>query len=112
MGEIVLIFLLVGALLALPVCAVALSLVALARSRRVTALGARLARLEKEFREARAPAAEAEPVVPPALEALPAEARSYVEFVERELGVEVCLIGTGAAREHVLSPRGVEAVLS
>ena len=46
------------------------------------------------------------------LKALPAGARKYVEFVERELGVEVCLIGTGAAREHVLSPRGVESVLS
>ena len=42
---------------------------------------------------------------------LPARAREYVQFVERELGVEVCLIGTGAAREHVLSRRGVEAVL-
>ena len=42
---------------------------------------------------------------------LPARARGYVQFVERELGVEVCLIGTGAAREHVLSRRGVEAVL-
>jgi adenylosuccinate synthase len=42
---------------------------------------------------------------------LPARAREYVQFVERELGVEVCLIGTGASREHVLSRRGVEAVL-
>jgi adenylosuccinate synthase len=42
--------------------------------------------------------------------ALPAAARRYVEFVERELDVEVCLIGTGAAREHVLSPRGVESL--
>jgi adenylosuccinate synthase len=42
---------------------------------------------------------------------LPARAREYVQFVERELGVEVCLIGTGAAREHVLSRRGIEAVL-
>ena len=31
-------------------------------------------------------------------------------FVERELGVEVSLIGTGAERERVLSPRGLEAV--
>jgi adenylosuccinate synthase len=46
------------------------------------------------------------------LEALPAEARRYVEFVEQQLGVEVCLIGTGASRERVLSPRGVEAVLN
>ena len=38
-------------------------------------------------------------------------ARDYVAFVEERLGVEVCLIGTGASRERVLSPRGVEAVL-
>jgi adenylosuccinate synthase len=41
---------------------------------------------------------------------LPEAARRYVEFVERELGVEVSLIGTGRERERVLSPRGVEAV--
>jgi hypothetical protein len=35
-----------------------------------------------------------------------------VDFVESKLGVEVCLIGTGASRERVLSPRGVEAVLN
>jgi adenylosuccinate synthase len=46
------------------------------------------------------------------VEALPEAARRYVEFVERDLGVEVCLIGTGAARERVLSPRGVQAVLN
>jgi adenylosuccinate synthase len=34
---------------------------------------------------------------------LPASARAYVELVERELGVEVDLVGTGAAREQVLS---------
>jgi adenylosuccinate synthase len=45
-----------------------------------------------------------------ALEDLPTAARDYVEFVERELEVEVCLIGTGADRERVLSPRGLEAV--
>jgi adenylosuccinate synthase len=45
-----------------------------------------------------------------ALEDLPSAARDYVEFVERELEVEVCLIGTGAERERVLSPRGLEAV--
>ncbi len=33
---------------------------------------------------------------------LPDAARKYVEFVERELRVAVTLIGTGAAREHVL----------
>ncbi len=36
---------------------------------------------------------------------LPAAARRYVEFVERECEVEVCLIGTGAERERVLTPR-------
>ena len=51
------------------------------------------------------------PAPPPGGSLTLAAARSYVEFVERELDVEVCLIGTGAAREHVLSPRGVEAVL-
>ena len=40
---------------------------------------------------------------------LPAAAREYVEFVERELEVEATLIGTGAARERVLSPHGLEA---
>jgi adenylosuccinate synthase len=45
-----------------------------------------------------------------ALEDLPAAARAYVEFVEHELDVEICLIGTGADRERVLSPRGLEAV--
>ena len=44
--------------------------------------------------------------------ALPEAARRYVDFVERQLDVEVCLIGTGASRERVLSPRGLEAVLS
>jgi adenylosuccinate synthase len=38
---------------------------------------------------------------------LPAAARRYVEFVEREVGVEVSLIGTGAERERVLAPRGL-----
>jgi adenylosuccinate synthase len=46
------------------------------------------------------------------LAALPEAARGYVDFVESQLGVEVCLIGTGASRERVLSPRGVESVLS
>src|SRR4051812_26791184 len=39
---------------------------------------------------------------------LPPAARAYVGFVERELGVEVSLVGTGAERERVLAPRGVE----
>jgi adenylosuccinate synthase len=34
---------------------------------------------------------------------LPAAARAYVTFVERALGVPVTLVGTGAAREAVLS---------
>ena len=41
---------------------------------------------------------------------LPAAARRYVDFVERELDVEVSLVGTGADRDAVLSPRGLEAV--
>jgi adenylosuccinate synthase len=40
---------------------------------------------------------------------LPDAARHYVEFVERELGVEVCWVGTGAERERVLR-RGAEAL--
>ena len=44
------------------------------------------------------------------LESLPAAARRYVEFVEEALDVEVSLIGTGAERERVLSPRGLETV--
>ena len=43
---------------------------------------------------------------------LPAAARSYVAFVEEQLGVEVSLIGTGAERARVLSARDVEAVAS
>ena len=34
---------------------------------------------------------------------LPEAARAYVEFVERELDVEVSLVGTGAARESVVA---------
>jgi adenylosuccinate synthase len=34
---------------------------------------------------------------------LPDPARRYVDFVERELGVEVALIGTGAERTSVLT---------
>jgi adenylosuccinate synthase len=41
---------------------------------------------------------------------LPAAARRYVDLVEREVGVEVSLIGTGAERERVLAPRGLEAL--
>jgi len=41
---------------------------------------------------------------------LPDAARRYVEFVERALEVQVTLIGTGAERERVLTPRGVGAM--
>jgi adenylosuccinate synthase len=34
---------------------------------------------------------------------LPPAARSYVEFVERELDLEISLVGTGASRERVLA---------
>ncbi len=44
------------------------------------------------------------------VEDLPETARGYVEFVERELEVEVTLIGTGADREQILSPRGLETL--
>ncbi len=37
------------------------------------------------------------------LEGLPAAARRYVEFVERDLDVEVTLVGTGADRERVVA---------
>jgi adenylosuccinate synthase len=41
---------------------------------------------------------------------LPDAARRYVEFVERELEVEVTLIGTGADRQSVLAPHGLAAL--
>jgi adenylosuccinate synthase len=41
---------------------------------------------------------------------LPSAARSYIEFVEEQLDVEVSLVGTGAEREAVLAARGVEAL--
>jgi adenylosuccinate synthase len=40
------------------------------------------------------------------LDDLPEAARRYVAFVERELGVPVTLVGTGAERERVLSGSG------
>jgi adenylosuccinate synthase len=46
------------------------------------------------------------------IRALPDDAQRYVELVERELEVEVSLIGTGADRQRVLSPRGLETVAS
>ena len=42
---------------------------------------------------------------------LPEAARRYVDLVERELGVEVSVIGTGAARENVLSARGLASLV-
>ncbi|MDX6504286.1 MAG: adenylosuccinate synthase [Gaiellaceae bacterium] len=44
------------------------------------------------------------------LDDLPEEARSYVAFVERELEVEVALIGTGQSRERILSSRPLAAL--
>jgi adenylosuccinate synthase len=44
------------------------------------------------------------------LTALPEAARRYVEFVERALGVEVCMVGTGADRERVLTVRALANV--
>jgi adenylosuccinate synthase len=40
---------------------------------------------------------------------LPTAARDYVEFVERELEVDVTLVGTGAERERVLARTGAAA---
>ena len=45
-----------------------------------------------------------------AMDELPGAARRYVEFVEQALGVEVTLVGTGADRDSILSPRGLEAI--
>ncbi len=38
---------------------------------------------------------------------LPPAARGYVAFVERELGLQVALVGTGAGREQVLVRKGL-----
>ena len=45
------------------------------------------------------------------LEELPEAARRYVEYVERAVDVEVTMIGTGADRERVLTPRGLRAAV-
>ncbi|MEX0816022.1 MAG: adenylosuccinate synthetase, partial [Gaiellales bacterium] len=37
---------------------------------------------------------------------LPEPARRYVDFVEEAIGVPVCMIGTGAERERVVTPPG------
>jgi adenylosuccinate synthase len=41
---------------------------------------------------------------------LPEAARSYIEYIERALEVEVSLIGTGRARENVLAQRGLKTI--
>jgi adenylosuccinate synthase len=41
----------------------------------------------------------------PLADDLPAAARAYVDFVERTLGVEISLVGTGAERERVVALR-------
>ena len=41
---------------------------------------------------------------------LPAAAREYVDFVERTLDVEVCMVGTGPDRAHILTARELAAV--
>ena len=41
----------------------------------------------------------------PLTEDLPLGARAYVEFIERALGVEISLVGTGAERESVVALR-------
>ena len=46
-----------------------------------------------------------------AVDELPDAARRYVELVAQSLGVEVSVIGTGAAREDVLSARGLETLV-
>ncbi|HEY7197343.1 MAG TPA: adenylosuccinate synthase [Gaiellaceae bacterium] len=45
------------------------------------------------------------------LDELPEAARRYVGFVEREVEVEVAMIGTGAERERVLAPNGLAAAV-
>jgi adenylosuccinate synthase len=45
-----------------------------------------------------------------AMDDLPDAARRYVDFVEQRLGVEVTLVGTGAERARILSPRSLETV--
>ncbi len=44
------------------------------------------------------------------LEGLPTAARQYVDFVEQSLEVEVCMVGTGAERERVLTARELASV--
>ncbi|MFN2629369.1 MAG: adenylosuccinate synthase [Gaiellaceae bacterium] len=44
------------------------------------------------------------------IDGLPPAARTYVEYVEHELEVEISLVGTGAERERVLSLQSLETV--
>jgi len=44
------------------------------------------------------------------LDELPVAARRYVEIVEREVGVEVSLVGTGRERERVLAAAGLASL--
>jgi adenylosuccinate synthase len=46
------------------------------------------------------------------LDELPTAARRYVEYVEEAVGVEVTMIGTGADRERILTPRGLAAAVA
>jgi adenylosuccinate synthase len=41
----------------------------------------------------------------PLTDGLPDAARSYVDFIERSLGVEIAMVGTGAERERVVALR-------
>jgi adenylosuccinate synthase len=41
----------------------------------------------------------------PLTDGLPDAARAYVEFIERSLGVEIAMVGTGAERERVVALR-------
>ena len=45
------------------------------------------------------------------IDELPEAARRYVEYVEQAVDVEVTMIGTGADRERVLTPRGLRAAV-
>ena len=43
-------------------------------------------------------------------DALPAEARGYVAWLEERLGIPVTLVGVGARRDQILAPRGRDRV--
>jgi adenylosuccinate synthase len=46
------------------------------------------------------------------LDDLPDEAQRYIAFIEQELEVDVCLVGTGQSRERVLMAGPLEALLA